>query len=201
MKLAILTQPTFFIEEDKILSALFEEGLDILHLHKPESEPVYCERLLSLLPNYCYNRIRVHQHYYLKNEYDLQGIHIDNENTPLPDGFRRHVTRSTSRISSLRDMKKNSDYIFLHSLFDSLHDGVKASLSIQEMEEARDKGLIDRHVFALGGMSLENIDYAKELGFGGVCICGDLWNRFNIQHEMDFKALLQHFTKLRKVVS
>ena len=53
MKLAILTQPAFFVEEDKILSALFEEGLDILHLHKPNSEPVYSERLLSLLPNYC----------------------------------------------------------------------------------------------------------------------------------------------------
>ena len=200
MKLAILTQPTFFVEEDKILSALFEEGLDILHLHKPDSEPVYCERLLSLLPNNCYDKIRVHQHYYLKNEYDLHGIHIDNADDNIPDGFRRHVTRSTPRISDLKEFKKKTDYVFLHSLFDSLHDNVKASLTIQEMEDARDKGLIDRNVFALGGMSLENIGYAKELGFGGVCVCGDLWNRFNIQHEMDFKALLQHFIKLRKAL-
>ncbi|HIY37265.1 MAG TPA: thiamine phosphate synthase, partial [Candidatus Paraprevotella stercorigallinarum] len=40
MKLILLTTPDFFVEEDKILTALFEEGLDILHLRKPGSEPV-----------------------------------------------------------------------------------------------------------------------------------------------------------------
>lgn len=200
MKLVILTQPTFFVEEDKIISALFDEGLDILHLQKPDSEPVYCERLLSLLPNEYYNRIVVHQHYYLKQEFDLRGIHIDNPDTQVPDGFRRHVTRSTDRIGDLKEMKRNCDYVMLHSLFDSLHDDVKASLTIQEMEDARSKGLIDRHVYALGGMSLENVRVARELGFGGVCICGDLWNRFSIQHEINFKELIEHFRRLRKAV-
>ena len=51
MKLVLMTQPTFFVEEDKILTSLFEEGLDNLHLYKPGSEPVYSERLLTLLPN------------------------------------------------------------------------------------------------------------------------------------------------------
>ena len=32
MKLIVVTAPTFFVEEDKIITALFEEGLDILHL-------------------------------------------------------------------------------------------------------------------------------------------------------------------------
>ena len=37
MKLIVVTAPTFFVEEDKIITALFEEGLDILHLRKPET--------------------------------------------------------------------------------------------------------------------------------------------------------------------
>ena len=41
---------------------------------------------------------------------------------------------------------------------------------------------------------------AKDLGFGGVVICGDLWNRFDIHHESDFKELIAHFEKLRKAV-
>ena len=49
-------------------------------------------------------------------------------------------------------------------------------------------------------LSIENIRMAKELGFGGVCICGDLWNRFSIQHELNFKELIEHFRKLRKAV-
>lgn len=200
MKLVIQTQPTFFVEEDKIINALFEEGLDILHIRKPESEPIYCERLLSLIPNEYYDRISVHQHYYLKQEFDLRGVHIDDPDALIPDGYRRHVTRSTHRIEDLKEMKKKCDYVMLHSLFDSLHDDVKASLSLSQMEEARNKGLIDKNVIALGGMSIENVQMAKELGFGGVCICGDLWNRFSIQHEIDFKALIEHFRKLRKAV-
>lgn len=200
MKLVIMTQPTYFVEEDKILSALFEEGMDMLHINKPDSEPVYAERLLTLLPKNRYDRISVHQHYYLRKEYDLRGIHIDNPASAVPDGIRRHVTRSTDNIDQLKEMKKQCDYVMLHSLFDSLHDGVKASLTLSEMEEARRRGLIDKKVYALGGMSLESIQIAKDLGFGGVVICGDLWNRFSIQHEINFHELINHFRKLKKVV-
>ena len=51
MKLIIMTKPTFFVEEDKILTALFDEGLDNLHLYKPGAAPMYSERLLTLLPD------------------------------------------------------------------------------------------------------------------------------------------------------
>ena len=196
-----MTQPTFFVEEDKILTALFEEGLDTLHINKPDSEPLYAERLLSLLPKRYYDDIVVHQHYYLKQEYDLKGIHINEPETPTPEGFRKHVTRSTGNIGDLKDMKKQCDYVMLHSLFDSLHNDYKASLDIDEVREARKKGLVDKKVYALGGMSLENVQIAKDLGFGGVVICGDLWNRFNIQQETNFHALIDHFRKLRKAIN
>ena len=49
MKLVVMTQSTFFVEEDKILSTLFEEGLENLHLCKPGNTPIYFERLLSLI--------------------------------------------------------------------------------------------------------------------------------------------------------
>ena len=68
------------------------------------------------------------------------------------------------------------------------------------MLQARKAGLIDKKVYALGGMSLESIQYTKDLGFGGVVICGDLWNRFSIQHEVNFHELISHFKKLRKAV-
>jgi alkanesulfonate monooxygenase SsuD/methylene tetrahydromethanopterin reductase-like flavin-dependent oxidoreductase (luciferase family) len=48
---------------------------------------------------------------------------------------------------------------------------------------------------------MENPVVAKELGFGGVVICGDLWNRFDIHNERDFKELILHFEKLRKAIS
>ena len=57
MKLIVVTTPTFFVEEDKIITALFEEGLDILHLRKPETPAMYSERLLTLIPEKYHKRI------------------------------------------------------------------------------------------------------------------------------------------------
>ncbi|CDD21121.1 MAG: thiamine phosphate synthase [Prevotella sp.] len=202
MKLAIMTKSTFFVEEDKILSSLFDEGLDDLHLFKPGSSPMYSERLLTLLPEDYYRKITVHDHFYLKQEYDLAGIHLDNPTDNLPDGYKGKFSRTCTDLSQLKEMKKKSQYVFLKNIFDCIEfKEEKSSFSLQQLELAAGNGLIDKKVYALGGMSLENIKIAKALGFGGVVICGDLWNRFDIHNEKDYKELIAHFEKLRKAVS
>ena len=201
MKLVILTQPKFFVEEDKILTALFDEGLDILHLQKPNSEPVYCERLLSLLPEDYYRKITVHDHYYLKSEYHLAGIHIEHPEDPVPEGYRGRFSRTCLEIDQLKAAKKKAEYVFLKYIFHSQSEkDAEGSFTEEQLREASRKGLIDRHVYALGGMNLDNIKYAKDLGFGGVVICGDLWNRFDIHNQQDYRELISHFEKLRKAV-
>ena len=90
MKLIVITKPTFFVEEDKILVNLFEEGLENLHLCKPGSSPMYSERLLTLLGEDLAGKITVHNHFYLKEEYKLKGIHIDDEkHVCIADAFAR----------------------------------------------------------------------------------------------------------------
>ena len=108
MKLVIMTQPTFFVEEDKILTALFEEGMDYLHLCKPGASPMFSERLLSLIPEIMYGKITVHDHYYLKNEYGLAGIHIDGENQEPPKDYKGKFSRTCHNIADLNAMKKKS---------------------------------------------------------------------------------------------
>ena len=189
MKLAIMTKATFFVEEDIILTSLFDEGLDLLHLYKPGSSPMYSERLLSLLPEDCYRKVMVHEHYYLKQEYDLAGIHLDNPEDSLPVGYKGKYSRTCTDLGSLAEMKKKAEF-----------KDEKSSFTIGQLEEAAQQGLIDKKVYALGGMSLENINMARQLGFGGVVICGDLWNRFDIQNGRDFKDIMGHFEKLRKSV-
>ena len=51
---------------------------------------------------------------------------------------------------------------------------------------------------ALGGITAQNMNTIKELGFGGAVILGDLWNRFNIHSTIDYKEVITHFRKLRK---
>jgi thiamine-phosphate pyrophosphorylase len=201
MKLIITTRPTFFVEEDKILTSLFEAGLDNLHLYKPETEPIYSERLLTLLSEDYYSKITVHDHFYLKEEFRLHGIHLNDCQSQPPIGYRGNISRTCRSISELREAKRNSSYVFLKTLFDSQSNPTdKSTLTAEQLSEASRSGLIDKKVYAMGGMNLDNIAIAKNFGFGGVVICGDLWNRFDIHNELDYRALIAHFEKLRKAI-
>ena len=201
MKLIVMTRPTFFVEEDKILTNLFEEGMDNLHLHKPGSSPMYSERLLTLLGEDIACKTTVHNHFYLKEEYRLHGIHIDDAFTEPPSGYKGNISRTCHAISELKDAKKQCNYVFLHPVFDSQTiKEEKSGFTMEELKGASRQGLIDKKVYALGGMNLDTIKVVRDLGFGGVVICGDLWNRFDIHNELDYKELLLHFERLKKAI-
>jgi thiamine-phosphate pyrophosphorylase len=201
MKLIIMTKPTFFVEEDKILTTLFEEGMEYLHLYKPDSEPIFSERLLTLLPDDYYKRITVHDHFYLREEYGLKAIHLNRVTDELPVGYHGNVSRTCHTVDELKDAKKRSVYVFLKTIFDSQSNpNDKQTLSYETLADASRKGLIDRKVCAMGGMNLDHVRLMRDLGFGGIVICGDLWNRFNIHSERDYKELIAHFKKLQKAV-
>lgn len=201
MKLILMTKPTFFVEEDKILSNLLEEGMDFLHVYKPDSSPVFTERLLSLIPEEYYKKMVVHGHYYLKDEYGLRGIHVDDPSASLPQGYNGKFSRTCTAIDQLKEAKKKSEYVFLkHVATENSETGRKADFTTEELIDARKQGLIDKHVYALGGLNIDNIKEIKQLGFGGVVICGDIWKRFDIHKQQDYKDLLNHFVKIKKIV-
>lgn len=199
MKLIILTPPDFFVEEDKIINSLFEEGLDLLHLRKPDSEPVYSERLLTLLPEEYHKQIVVHDHFYLKEEFNLKGIHLNSRNPKAPEGYKGHLSRSLHSLDELRNERKDYDYVFLSPIFDSISkSSYHAAFDEATLKQAHEEGLIDKNVMALGGITIDNMNKIREYGFGGVVILGDFWNRFNIHSTKDYKELINHFRRLRK---
>ncbi|MBP3511566.1 MAG: thiamine phosphate synthase [Prevotella sp.] len=202
MKLIVMTKSTFFVEEDKILTSLFDEGLDILHLHKPGSTPIYSERLLTLLDEDYRSKIIVHDHFYLKDEYRLRGIHLDDAGTPVPDGYKGRYSRTCRTLEQLKEAKRKTEYVFLENVFGG-DDGTEpgGAFTAEQLKEASRRGLIDRKVYALGGIDIENAHRAKDLGFGGVVICGDLWSRFDIHNQPGYKELISHFERLRKVIN
>ncbi len=195
-----MTTPYFFVEEHQILNALFDEGLEILHLRKPNTEPVYSERLLTLINENYRKRIVVHDHFYLKNEYNLKGIHLNNRNPDLPAKYKGHISCSCHTTEEVMTHKKICDYVFLSPIFDSISkENYSAHFSKSMLRDLSQKKVIDKKVIALGGVELHNLAEVKDLGFGGAVILGDIWNRFSIHSDQDFKELILHFRKLRKV--
>lgn len=200
MKLVVITTPTFFIEEHNIINMLFEEGLDTLHLRKPDSEPIYCERLLSLIDNKWLGDVVVHDHFYLKDEYSLKGIHLNRRNNTVPTDYKGSLSRSCHSLDEVSKYKNKFDYMFLSPIFDSISKaGYNAGFSAEELYKAKDEHVINEKVYALGGISQDNIDIAKGLGFGGVVLFGALWKYFDNKDSHDYKSLIDFFSKVRKL--
>lgn len=200
MKLIVVTAPTFFVEEDQIITALFEEGLDILHLRKPETPAMYSERLLTLIPAKYHKRIVTHEHFYLQEEFNLMGIHINSRNQNQPHDYSEHISCTCRSIQEIQNKKSYYDYMFLGSIY-ACNNGIKADFSPEELREARRQRIIDSKVMALGGITLDNILEIKDYGFGGAVITNDLWNKFDACNDQNYCEIINYFKKLKEMVN
>ena len=196
-----MTTPTFFVEDDQIITALSEEGLDILHLRKPETPPMYSERLLTLIPQKYHKRIVVHDHFYLQEEFGLMGIHLNERNPNEPHDYSGHLTSSCQTLEEVKVKKRFYDYVLLFPVFDGISpSAMPAGFTLDELKAAEKSHVIDSHVMALGGVCEQNIRTVKKLGFGGAVLLGDLWNQFDYRNNLNYDGIIQHFIKLKELV-
>ena len=195
-----MTPPSYFVEEDKIITALFEEGLDILHLRKPNTAPMYAERLLTLIPEQYHKRIVVHGHFYLKEEYKLKGIHLSERNPNAPEDYKGHLSRSCHTLEELKANKKGHDYLFFNPVFDEISKpSYMGNYTPEEIRKAHKAGIIDKKVIALGRIDVDNIKQVKDYGFGGAAVLGGIWDKFDTCCNRDYACLIEHFKKLKKL--
>lgn len=176
-QLIAITAPACFPEEGKIITALFEAGLERLHLRKPDAGKETLSALIGQIPGRFYPRIVLHGHFGLANEYALGGVHLNRRNPEAPPCFSGSISRSCHSIREL-DEWKSLDYLFLSPVFPSISkEGYGSGFARHELERATERGIITPKVFALGGMDVPHIRQLKGLGFGGAAVLGALWGK------------------------
>lgn len=177
MKLIAITTPNFFEGESLILTALFQEGMERVHLRKPQGDKQVLRLLLDTVPEVFHSRIVLHDHFELTSEYNLAGIHLNSRNHIIPEGFKGSISRS---CHSLQEVKENRqlDYVFLSPVFESISkEGYGSGFSLETLQDAASHKIINEKVIALGGISNETIPSIRSIGFGGVAVLGALWGK------------------------
>jgi len=158
------------------------------------------QEILNQVEDY-HKKITVHDHFYLRDEFGLMGIHLSKRHPQAPASYNGPVTRTCYDLQSVVEQKPTCEYVLLRNIFDSISENEnKASFTPDELRSAARQGIIDQRVIAEGGVCLDNIEQVREWGFGGVAIRGDLWNHFDVHSQQDYKELIAHFRKLRKAV-
>jgi len=188
MKIIIITRPDFFEGETSLVNALFQQGMPRLHLRKPKATEKEMAEWIDQIDHPFRHRIVLHDHYELARSYHLGGIHLNSRNPEAPDWALLLQSQGDFTISkschSIEEITANRssltanrfNYLTLSPIFDSISkEGYGAAFSREELAQAREAGLLDEHVYALGGISLEHLSEVHEMGFSGAAILGNLW--------------------------
>lgn len=177
----ILIAPENDIENEiEILHQLFLEGLQYYHLRKPDKNfEAYCAYLNKIDKQY-HNRIVVHCFHELINDYNLKGIHfqeqkrreyIDNPGQYFKglNMFGKTISSSFHEPEELENCYFEFDYHLLSPVF--------SSISKQGYQgRGFDVNHINKTIIGMGGVTSSNLSEFETLGFKGVGVLGGIWN-------------------------
>lgn len=184
MKLIVITSENIIERETEKVLWLLENGADRIHLRKPDWTERQVKKWLESIPMDYLPKITIHNKVELAKQIGVGGIH-GNRNISESDlnTIQRTVKRSLlishscHSIEELRE-KDKWDYCFLSPIFDSVSKkGYKSTFDEKSLEHAREEGLINEKIIALGGITAENIRMVHNWEFGGVAMIGAVWNQ------------------------
>ena len=194
MKYIGITEEHPIEQENRLITALLDNGLDLIHLRKPKYSGEKTEQLLLSIPPRYYDRIVLHDHFELAEKYRLAGVHLNGRNPhyrPLSNDYIPTLSRSCHSIEELTDGQQY-DYLFLSPIFDSISKkGYRSAFSPEQLTKAGKEGVINARVSALGGITPEKKTAIKDWNFGGIAVLGFLWQ------EPTIAGVIRQLTRLR----
>jgi thiamine-phosphate pyrophosphorylase len=189
--LVVISNPAAVTDETTIINDLFDEGLEVLHLRKPD---ITIEEIRSLLkkikPQY-YQRIALHQHHDLADDFGIKRLHYKEANRKKHEGkllylyssplLRRGaggeeiLSTSIHQIEDYKTLSPSFTYTFFGPLFDSISKpGYTSKLSDDFVFPI---GPGHPKVIAIGGINATNIQKAIDMNFDGVAALGTIWSK------------------------
>lgn len=189
-------------EEIAILHGLFEKGLDYYHLRKPFKGYEEHVAYLNQIDSKYHSRIVVHYYHELLNDFDLKGVHLQEQPrialgeqlTSYVESFQikgKTVSSSFHELHELEAVEATFDYHLLSPVF--------ASISKKGYEgRGFDVNHLTKKVIGMGGIQVETLHRTLALGFKGVGVLGGVWNA---AHPVkSFTAIREEFAKFTEVV-
>ena len=182
-RIIVITKPSFISDEGMLVNRLFESGIDRVHIRKPGASSDEHRRLIEEIDSKWHERLSLHDCHELALEYGC-GIHLNgrNPNPPSSTGEASVVlSASCHSLTEVELRKQTCDYVFLSPVFDSISkQGYRSAFSADDIRKAAQSGIIDSLVIALGGISLDNLELVKNMGFAGAAMLGEVWKNVTL---------------------
>ncbi|WP_318641315.1 thiamine phosphate synthase [Flavobacterium ardleyense] len=178
----VVSSPKFLHNEASCINQLFDAGLEIFHLRKPDSSREELERLLASVEEKYYSRIVLHQQFGVSLKFNINRIHF-NERTRsrrheiLQDFDMQKLILSTSvhSINDFNELPRVFEYAFLSPIYPSISKPDYKS-KVDLIQSVKSRTNFETKLVALGGIEEGNQKSAIESGFDHVAVLGTIWN-------------------------
>lgn len=196
-KLIVITPEKDIAGEPGLINALFEVGLQLLHLRKPAYSVAETRNLLNAVSVHFHPKIVLHSHYELLNDFNLKGAHLPEKirNTTNTDGIKHIISTSFHTMEDILIEKMNFEYAFFSPVFQSLSkQGYKPTMEPEVLKDLfnSNRNKIRFPVIALGGITDKNILQAQDMSFNGAACIGYIWeNHSPVKQLKKLQKILQ----------
>ena len=175
-----MTRADYFDGEAELVNRHFDNGMEILHIRKSENNSNKFRELMSNVNPAYYDRIAIHQHHELADEYHLKRLHFPESQRKLTvlkelRNYKKEGFTLSSSIHELNDLAdlKLFDYVFYGPVFNSISKpGYLSKLPTDfrfPMRETTTK------IIAVGGITFDLVEKIEKMNFDGAALCGAAW--------------------------
>lgn len=177
----VITNPIAIENETNTIHALFECGLELLHVRKPNYSVEDLRLFLSKVHPEFRSRLVLHQQHQVANDFGITRIHftesaraaLDLESKDNNDGFIKSTSIHT--MANFNQLDSCFEYAFLSPIYQSISKpDYKSDLDAEKAITQRTN--FKTKIVALGGISIENITKTYQLGFDDLALLGSIWN-------------------------
>ena len=190
----VVTNPTAIDDEASIINNLFNEGLELLHIRKPNSTIEEIKMLLQKIETQNYHSIALHQHHELCFGFGIGRLHFtETHRQKMTDEMliklkANNYILSTSihDVAAYNNLSAAIDYTFFGPVFNSIsktdYGAVVADDFVFPVKKDHCK------VVAIAGINAANIKKVKKMQFNGVAVLGSIWQNPS-DSILQFKAI------------
>ncbi|MFV5700518.1 thiamine phosphate synthase [Flavobacterium sp. XS2P12] len=182
----VITSPILIANEIDTVHSLFENGLELLHIRKPDFSEAEMIFFLSEIKSDFRQQLVLHGHHQLATEFGIHRIHFtekmraETSEESLKKSKEREFKLSTS-IHKMVDFEKLSD-VFDYAFFGPVFESISKPNYISDIDfekELKQRNTKKTALIALGGITSDKIKTALEYGFEDVALLGTIWNSNN----------------------
>lgn len=181
--LIVISNPTPIANEAIIINALFDEGLEVLHLRKQEAAVDELRGLIEKIHSKYHQQIALHQHHKIANDYGIKRWHFTeanrkqmNEEALIQLKMTNHIlSTSIHQAEAYKSLSFSFEYAFFGPVFNSISkQGYIASLKDDFVFPIKNN---HPKVIAIGGIDATNIQQAMDMKFNGAAVLGAIWQK------------------------